>query len=176
MVTSSKSLALMGDKMRIKVILASICIIALLLAPACAKVKKEVEEAVEAVQPTVEVTDIALRDVSLTSITVDVTVSVSNPNPIDINLDRLDYDVYFPEEGTWKHLGSGGKENILIAANTTSEFEAPTTISMASLARAIYQLLLREGTIDLRVSGTAYVKAGPAIFKVPIEKVEKVSL
>lgn len=159
--------------MRIKAILVGLCVIALLLAPACAKVMREVREAIE---PTVEVTDVALRDVSLTSITVDVTVSVSNTNPIDINLDRLDYDIYFPEEGSWKHLGSGEKKNIVIQANTTSEFEAPTTISVVSLARTIYQLLVREGTIDLKVTGTAYVKAGPVTFKVPFEKVEKVSL
>jgi LEA14-like dessication related protein len=95
-------------------------------------------------KPTVEVSDIALRDVSLTSTTIDVGITIDNPNPIGVTLNKIAYDVYLVN-GNQLFLAHGEKaETLDIQANDRTTIDVPTSISNIGTIEAMCQCISEE--------------------------------
>jgi LEA14-like dessication related protein len=64
--------------------------------------------------PEIQVEGAHLSSVSLTTLTLDVLLSVDNPNPVGITLKSLSFDVYYGDGNEWKYLSHGEQTNITI--------------------------------------------------------------
>lgn len=134
------------------------------------------ETKVEKVSPKLEIPKLSLANVSPTAATVEAKVKVENPNPAGATLDRIAYDIYFQEDMEWHHLGKADRgEDISIKANDSTTFNIENKIELAGAIRALYQFLSQQGSVNLKVSGSAWLKVGPASFEVPFEQVQTVS-
>jgi len=126
-------------------------------------------------KPTVEVTDIALRDVSITSTTIDVEFTINNPNPIDVRLNKITYDVYLVN-GNQLFLAKGEKaEPMDIQANDRTTIDVPTSISNVGTIEALCLCILEEKLPKIKVTGTASMDLMLFSIDVPFEKTISVS-
>ncbi len=124
----------------------------------------------------VHITGISLKGVSLTTVTVDVTVSVHNSSPIGAVLHRIAYVIYFEEDGKWVQLGSADRsEDTTIKANSYTNIDLTNEIGTLSAAAALYQAYKQGGSVNLKVAGSAWVGIGPVSTEVPFERIETVS-
>ena len=68
----------------------------------------------KALMPEVKVEGANLTSLSLTDLTLDVILSVDNPNPAGITLESLTFDVYYKDGDEWKYLSHGNQTGIRI--------------------------------------------------------------
>ena len=123
----------------------------------------------------VDVVGISLQSVSLTTVTVDVTVSVHNSNPVGAVLHRIAYVIYFEEDGDWVQLGRADRsEDVMIKARSSTSFDIINKIEILSAIGALYQAYNQGGSVTLKVAGSAWVGIGPVSTEVPFERIEKV--
>ena len=121
-------------------------------------------------KPTVEVSDIALRDVSLTSTTIDVGLVINNPNPIGATLDKITYDIYLVN-GDSLYLAHGEKvEKIQVRANDHTTINIPTEISNVGIIEALYQCISEEELPKIKVVGSASLNLQFFSIDIPFEK------
>jgi LEA14-like dessication related protein len=125
----------------------------------------------------VDVVGISLKGISLTTVTVDVTVSVHNSNPVGAVLHRIAYVIYFEEDGKWVQLGSADRtEDVMIKASSSTSFDIINQIGTLSAVAALYEMYNQEGSVTLKVAGSAWVGIGLVSVEVPFERIEKVGL
>ncbi len=123
----------------------------------------------------VDIVGISLKDISLTTLTADVTVRVHNSNPVGAVLHRIAYDIYFEEDGKWVQLGRADRsEDVMIKANSSTSFDIINEIEIISAIGAIYQAYNQGGSVTLKVAGSAWIGIGPVSTGVPFERIEKV--
>jgi LEA14-like dessication related protein len=118
--------------------------------------------------PDVTVTDIALADVSLRSMTVNTTILVSNPNPVGANLNRIVFDVYYLD-GSPRYLGHGERHEVDIKEKDNTSITIPVVIDNLQALRAI-GTLAEKGSITIRVNGSAFIDVAVTEYAVPFEK------
>jgi len=125
----------------------------------------------------VDVVGISLKSISLTTVTVDVTVTVHNSNPMGGALHRIAYVIYFEEGGKWVELGSADRtEDVTIKANSSTSFHIMNEIGTLPAVAALYEMYKQGGSVNLKVTGSAWVGIGPVTVEVPFERIEKVGL
>jgi len=123
----------------------------------------------------VDIVGTSLKDISLTTLTVDVTVSVHNSNPVSAVLHRIAYVIYFEEDGKWVQLGRADRsEDVMIKANSSTNFDIINKIGILSAIGALYQAYNQGGAATLKVTGSAWVGIGPVSTEVPFERIESV--
>jgi len=126
-------------------------------------------------KPTVEVSDLALRDVSLTSTTIDVGITINNPNPIGVTLNKLAYDVYLVN-GNQIYLAHGERaETLDIQANDRTTIDIPTEISNVGIIEALYHCISEEKLPKIKVVGSASLNLKFFSVDIPFEKTKDVS-
>lgn len=125
----------------------------------------------------VNIVGISFKDISLTTVTVDVTVSVQNSNPVVAVLHRIAYVIYFKADGEWVQLGSADRtEDVTVKASGSTSFDIMNQIGTLPAAAALYEMYKQEGSVNLKVVGSAWVGIGPVTVEVPFERIEKVGL
>ena len=125
----------------------------------------------------VNVVGISFKGISLTTVTVDVTVSVHNSNPIGASLHRIAYGIYFEEDGKWVQLGSADRtEDVAIRASSSTSFDIINQIETLPALAALYEMNNQGGSVNVKVTGSAWVGIGPVSVEVPFERIEKVGL
>ena len=123
----------------------------------------------------VDVVGISLKGISLTTVTVDVTVSVHNSNRIGAVLHRIAYVIYFEEDGKWVQLGSADRtEDVTIKASSSTSFDIINQIGTLPALAALYEAYNQGGSVTLKVAGSAWIGIGPVSVEVPFERIEKV--
>ncbi len=123
----------------------------------------------------VHVVGISLKSISLTTITVNATLSVHNSSPIGATLHRVAYDIYFEEDGNWVPLGNADETvDAMIKADSSTNIDVINEIGTLSAAGALYQAYRQGGSVNLKISGSAWVKIGPITTKLPFERIENV--
>lgn len=114
------------------------------LATGCSYVMKE---------PQVSVTDVSLSSVSLSTIVIEVTFSIDNPNAVGVTLDSLTFDIYTKHQDDWLYLAHGEQTGLEIEPGknvVTIPVVVDTQQMLASMART-----LASGEITLQVKGIA---------------------
>ena len=123
----------------------------------------------------VDIVGISLKDISLTTLTVNVTVSVHNSNPVGAVLHRIAYVIYFEEDGDWIQLGRADRsEDVNIKANSSTNLDIINKIEILSVIGALYQAYNQGRSVTLKVAGSAWVGIGPVSTEVPFERIERV--
>lgn len=105
--------------------------------------------------PVVTVTDIAVSDVSLQTMTVNTTVNIYNPNPVGAKLNKLTFDVYYLDN-TRNYLGHGEKSDIEVKENGNTTIIIPVTIGNMQAVDAVGSLV-QKGSITLNINGSAFI-------------------
>ena len=124
-----------------------------------------------------EITSITLREIGLTRLSVDIGVMVENPNPIGATVDRVAYDIYFQLNNEWVHLGRADKdENIAIGSHEQVTVEVTHEIGTLSVVRMLLQAFLQQGVVDIKASGSVWIKIWFMSFEIPFEHVGAVAL
>jgi LEA14-like dessication related protein len=135
-----------------------------------------IEEVIK--KPTIESIDIDLKDVTLTTTTVDVEVTIHNPNPFGATFNKIAYDIYFQEGGRWKYMGHGEKtDKTELRANGLTTIKIPTRIDNKDAIRAIYQMLvIGKGSLPIKVSGSVYLDVKLTSIEIPFQQTRTVTL
>jgi len=128
-----------------------------------------------AVEADIEVVSVQLKDINMTTVMVEVSVCVENTNPIGATLDKIEYVIYFEREGEWIQLGRAERdEDIPIKAGESACFELENKIDVLSAIVALYQAYKQDGSVDMKVSGTTWLKIWPVTVDIPFERIESV--
>lgn len=130
----------------------------------------------ELARPTIAVDGIAVENVSLSALDLTVRLTVSNPNPVGATLENVSFDLYFLDGGESKFLAHGEKTGFDIRPDGDTTVAIPVRVDNLRLVQATLAVL-REGSITFRVSGSATVDFGVAVFEdVPFNRDVEVSL
>jgi LEA14-like dessication related protein len=103
--------------------------------------------------PEVSVAGVSVISLSFSSLSLDVTLLVNNPNSFGITLKSLSFDVYYQSGNDWVYLSHGEKTGIVIDPGE-NEVTVPVTVSSAELLRSMAELIT-TGNLTLQVRGTA---------------------
>jgi LEA14-like dessication related protein len=103
--------------------------------------------------PEVSVAGVSVTSVSLSSLSLDVTLLVTNPNSFRITLKSLSFDVYYQSGNDWVYLSHGEEDGIVINPGP-NEVTVPVTVSSAELLRSLASLVT-TGNLTLQIRGTA---------------------
>ena len=119
-------------------------------------------------QPTVTVSNIALSDVSLQTMTVNTTVIVGNPNPVGARLNRVAFDVWYRDDAD-HYLGHGEQTGIDVKENGNTTLTIPVKIGTIPAIQAVGSLV-RNGDVTLRVNGSAFIDLKVTSYELPFEQ------
>ncbi|MFO7967727.1 MAG: LEA type 2 family protein, partial [Archaeoglobaceae archaeon] len=126
-------------------------------------------------KPTATVDDVTVQDVSMSNLELDVRVIVNNPNPVGAQLTKVVFDMYYLKDGQQNYLGHGEKQDIDIRKEGETTITIPTTIDNKQAISALVELA-KEGSVTLKLSGSAYIDMKATNFEVPFEENEVISL
>ncbi len=126
-------------------------------------------------KPEVSVVSVTPSGVSLSSVTLNVKIRVNNPNPFGAHLTKLEFDVYYLNNGKFVYLGHGERKDISIKANGVTEFTVPVKIEDVRAIGTLIQLA-KSGKVTIKVKGTAYIDLKITSFGIPFEQVEQINL
>jgi len=125
-------------------------------------------------KPTVEVSGVAIKDVSLTGTTIDVGLVIDNTYPIGATLDKIVYDVYLVN-GEQIFIAHGEKvEKIQVSASDHTTVNIPTEISNVGIIKALYQNISGEEPPKIKVVGSVSLNLKLFSIDLPFEKTEEV--
>jgi LEA14-like dessication related protein len=103
--------------------------------------------------PDVSVKGVSLTSLNLTSMALDITLSVNNPNSMGITLASLSFDVFYQNGSDWVFLAHGEQSGIQISPGDNT-VTVPVVISNRELLGSLVGLLTR-GEITLQIRGVA---------------------
>lgn len=101
--------------------------------------------------PEVKVEGATITSFSLTDLTLDVILSVDNPNPAGINLESLSFDVYYKDGDEWNYLSHGEQTGISINPGKNI-VRIPVTVKNTDLLGSILSFA-NSREIPLQVRG-----------------------
>ena len=128
--------------------------------------------------PNVDIGNVSLSNIGLTSAQVDVTVCVQNTKSTGATLDRISYTIYFEAlDGNWLKLGIADRtEDVAIKGNSSTCFDMPNQVDIISSIIALYQAYEKQGPINLKVTGSAWVKLWLMSIEIPFERTQTISV
>jgi LEA14-like dessication related protein len=103
-------------------------------------------------EPKVEVKNVALESIDLSTINLLVTLSINNPNPVSINLKSINFDVYYQKGSDWVFISHGELGSVTIKPGL-NEVPVPVSIKTSALPGAVLGALT-QGEITLQIKGT----------------------
>lgn len=122
-------------------------------------------------EPLVHFNDAKLRGLGLSGGSVDVVLSVYNPNGFDLNATRLTYKLFVENS----ELGTGALNNAFRVKDNDSTFVTiPIDFTYAGLGSAGRELLTR-GTVNYRVTGDFTVSTPLGNFTRPYDQTGRFS-
>lgn len=125
-------------------------------------------------KPKVEVEDVSIRNVSLSEIELLVSIALDNGNPVTIPVEEIDFDI----------LGIAAEKERAIAHGHygthrmppgKSTIRVPVRIRNSEAIGSISDFI-REGLIDLRVTGSARIGRSKLSYPVPFSEERRISL
>jgi LEA14-like dessication related protein len=124
--------------------------------------------------PVVTVGNITLSDVSLQAMTVNTTVNIFNPNPVGADLRRVAFDVWYIDD-TPHYLGHGEQSGVTVKENGNTTITIPVQIGTIEAAQGVGSLV-RKGTIQIRVNGSAFIDLKLTAYEKPFEQTREFSV
>jgi len=103
--------------------------------------------------PKIEVKNVVLKSLDLSNIGLLVTLGITNPNPLGINLKSITFDVYYQKGDGWIFISHGERGSFGIKPGM-NEVPVPVSIKTSEIPGAIVGTLAK-GEITLQIKGTA---------------------
>jgi len=103
--------------------------------------------------PKIEVKNVVLKSLDLSTIGLLVTLGIDNPNPLGINLKSITFDVYYQKGDGWIFISHGERGGFGIKPGM-NEVNIPVSIKTSEIPGAIVDALAK-GEITLQIKGTA---------------------
>lgn len=125
--------------------------------------------------PVVTLENVRLRKVSLSSLELEVTIRVENPNPLGITLREIPFTVLCSSGRTDQQLASGNTGRVRIPANGSTMLQIPVTSQNAALIGALATFITKGG-VQVTIRGTATIDAVLFCWSVPFEKTLPVTM
>jgi LEA14-like dessication related protein len=123
--------------------------------------------------PVVTISDISLSDVSLQAMTVNTTVNIFNPNPVGADLRKVAFDVWYLDSSP-HYLGHGEQSGITVKENGNTSVTIPVRIGTIQAAQGVGSLV-REGSLLIRVNGSAGIDLRLTTYEKPFEQTRQFS-
>ncbi len=106
-------------------------------------------------QPTVAVTSVQIGSLTPASTTLQVLVSITNPNSFDIPLENVSFMVYSVEAAGLRPLGEGATGPFTLPGRQTIDKTVPVTLDNAALLQAaLTAVRAGQDRMTFRVEGT----------------------
>ena len=122
-------------------------------------------------QPVVNLRDVKIRGIGLNGGSLDVQLSVYNPNGFDLNATRLTYKLFVENN----ELGPGAlKDAFKVGNNDSTYVTIPVDFTYAGLGAAGRELLTK-GTVNYRVTGDFTVATPIGSFTRPYDQTGRFS-
>lgn len=122
-------------------------------------------------EPIVHFSDAKIRGLGLSGGSVDVVLSVYNPNRFDLNATRLTYKLYVESN----QLGTGALDNAFkVRDNDSTYVTIPIDFTYAGIGAAARELLAK-GTVNYRVTGDFTVATPLGNFTRPYDQTGRFS-
>jgi LEA14-like dessication related protein len=102
--------------------------------------------------PKIEVKNVALESIDLSTINLLVTLSIDNPNPVSITLKSINFDVYYQKGNDWVFISHGELGSVTITPGL-NDVPVPVSIKTSALPGAVLGALT-QGEITLQIKGT----------------------
>jgi len=125
--------------------------------------------------PVVTLEDIRLRKITLSSLDLELSVRVENPNLLGVTLRELPFTVLCSSGRTEQQLASGNPGRVKIAANGSTVLRIPVTSRNAALIGALATFITKGG-FQVTIRGTATIDAVLFCWPVPFEKTLPVTM
>jgi len=103
--------------------------------------------------PKIEVKNVVLKSLDLSTIGLLVTLDIDNPNPLGINLKSITFDVYYQKGDGWIFISHGEHGGFGIKPGM-NEVTVPVSIKTSEIPGAIVGALAK-GEITIQIKGTA---------------------
>lgn len=103
--------------------------------------------------PKIEVKNVALESINLSTINLLVTLSIDNPNPVGITLKSINFDVSYQKGNDWVFISHGELGSTTIKPGL-NDVAVPVSIKTTALPGAVVGALT-QGEITLQIKGTA---------------------
>jgi LEA14-like dessication related protein len=127
-------------------------------------------------EPTVTVDGIAIENITLSSIDLQVRLTITNPNPVGATLQQVSFDVYFLAGGEQMFLAHGERGGFNVRPEGDTTISIPVTVDNVRLVQVVISLL-QEGAVTFRVSGSGtFDVGGVTTFEVPFNETTEVRL
>ena len=126
-------------------------------------------------KPVVTLEDARIRNISLSSLDLEVMIRVENPNPIGITLRELPFTVICSSGNRGQEIAAGNTGRVKIPAQGSTLLCIPTTSRNAALAGALATFVTR-GSVQVTIQGTAIIDALLFGWSIPFTKTLPVTI
>jgi LEA14-like dessication related protein len=124
--------------------------------------------------PVIDVKNVALTSLSLSTLSLGIKLAVTNPNPIGVKIKTLSFNVFYQDGENWTYLTAGDQKEIAIKTGQ-NEITIPVTVNNIKLMSALL-LIIAKGKITLRVKGVAALNVLGFSPKIPFVHITTIPL
>lgn len=125
--------------------------------------------------PVVTLENVRVRKISLSSLDLEVTIRVENPNPLGITLRQLPFTVRCSSGHHDNEIAKGDTGRVKIPANGSTVLSIPTTSRNAAIIRTLATFVTR-GRIQVTIQGTAIIDCLLFGWSIPFSKTLPVTM
>ncbi len=120
-------------------------------------------------EPSVTLEGVKIRAVSRTSIDLDVTIRVQNPNPVGVTLREIPFLLMIRDGENLLEIANGNTGTVSIPARDSPVLTVAVTSRSNDLVVALAAFVSR-GKVEVTIRGVALVDAVITCWSVPFEK------
>ncbi|MDO9034746.1 MAG: LEA type 2 family protein [Methanoregula sp.] len=125
--------------------------------------------------PVVTLDDVRVRALSLSSLNLEVTIRVENPNSLGITLRQLPFTVMCSSGNREQEIARGNTGRVRIAARGSTVLRIPTTSQNTAIIGALATFFTRGG-VQVTIQGTATIDAVLFGWSIPFKKTLPVTM
>ena len=125
--------------------------------------------------PVVTLEDVRVRKISLSSLDLEVTIRVENPNLIGITVRELPFTVLCSAGDQNREIATGNTGRVKIPAKGSTVLRIPVTSQNAALIGALATFVTRGG-MQVTIQGTANIDCILFGWSIPFSKTLKVTM
>ena len=107
--------------------------------------------------PIITLEGVSLRNVSLSTLDLEMTIRVENNNPVGVTLKECPFTLLCKKEGINRQIATGNTRSAKIPAHSVTVLNVPVTSHNTALAGALVSFVTR-GSIEVTIWGNAVVK------------------
>lgn len=126
-------------------------------------------------EPVVTLNDVKLRNLSLSSLELDVAIRVQNNNPFGVTLRELPFTVLCQAGDRNMQIAMGNTSRVKIAARGSTLLNIPVTSENAILIGAL-AVFMTHGNVQVTIKGTAIIDCFLFGWSVPFSKTLPVTM